>query len=452
VSKGVRHWAGIAESMERIAGCAPSNLAAWQLEKLQAIIAHHARVDGAYASMLRTGGLNGKWELRSLEELSALPTIDKEFLREHKFSEMPSTDAPVTIVSTSGTTSSTALIPHNEESLRSGLGDNFARAFIAGGVGADERFWLTGHWDISDHQVSLGATGSFLSMYWLKEMNGEGVLLHSSQIDSSLALDEAIGFSPTVIASSPNLLTRLAREAILKKKLLKVKAVLYGGAAATDSHRAAWKEAFSPDRVIAFYPTTDAGALGVSPADDGSYETFTETHYVEVVNSAGAPIAVGERGHLTVTSYASMAAPIIRYKVGDVVTLDGCHLGRVKVSGIRRARDIAIGDSLLPLSVVEGWSEEARSSGHAVRAIQLVRRAGEKEHDELVVRLIGAESPAAIEQWIRGAMMEIPQLRDTLSGGFMRGPVFEVADPDSFEGNFKIPAFVDERPGPGEGL
>jgi hypothetical protein len=110
-----------------------------------------------------------------------------------------------------------------------------------------------------------------------------------------------------------------------------------------------------------------------------------------------------------------MAAPIIRYKVGDIVTLDGFQFGRVKVSEIRRAREIAIGDCLLPLSVVEGWPEEARACGHAVRSIQLLCRTGEQGIDQIVVRLIGAESPAAIEQWIRGAMMEIPQLRDTAS-------------------------------------
>jgi phenylacetate-CoA ligase len=432
--------------MKRVAHCDPEQREAWQLAKLQTTMVHHRRIGGAYAAMLQSVGIGPEWELRSLEDLSAVPTIDKEFLRDHRYHEQPATDLPVTIVTTSGTTSLATYIPHNEESLRSGLGDNFVRAFVAAGISEHERFWLTGHWDISEHEFSLGATGSFLSMYWLQELLGESVLLHNSQLDVSDALRLAVAFRPTVIASSPNLLTRLAQAALEWKWKPNVEAVLYGGAAATDEHRATWNEVFSPSKVIAFYPTTDAGAIGVSSNDDGVYETFTETHFVEILDGSGNAVEVGQRGHLVVTSYASMAAPLVRYKVGDIVTFEGFHQGRVQVSGIRRERDIVIGDALLPLSVVEGWSEKAHAKGYAVRAIQLVCRSTKLGKDLLIIRLIDTETPEDLERWLRGALVEIPQLRVSLAGGEVVGPVFEIAERDAFDDKFKIPAFVDERP------
>ncbi|MCL4414754.1 MAG: AMP-binding protein [Actinobacteria bacterium] len=440
-------WAEIAASMDQVARYTAEELATWQLAQLQSLLEHHCKEESPYAAHLARTGVKPGWQPQSLEEfVGLLPVIDKDFLRAGRFDLYPATNAPVTIVSTSGTTSMAACIPHNHESLLTGLGENFARAFIAGGIGDGERHWLTGHWDLVEEKYPLTATGSFLSMYWLSQLTGERALLHNSQISLDDAIAEAVAFQPTIISSSPNLLTRLARAMIERGHCLKVRALLYGGAAATDEQRCFWDQAFQPQQRIAFYPTTDAGAIGVSPCDTGLYECFSETHFVEILDDDDKPVEVGERGYLTVTAYASLAAPIIRYRVGDFVTYEGTKQGRLLVSGISREKELAIGDALLPFAVIESWTARARADGHEIRAVQAVCRSTGRGQDLLVIRLVGASAPAVVERWMRTVIEEVPQLSDSLSEGSVAGLVFEFVDEGEFEEKFKIPACVDERP------
>lgn len=107
-----------------------------------------------------------------------LPLIDKGFLRDEKFGNSPGTTAPVTIVSTSGTTSVAAEIPHNESMLRTGLGGNFARALLLGGL-TEDRWCLVGHWNESSTDTNVRVTGSFLSMAWLASELGTAPLFRN---------------------------------------------------------------------------------------------------------------------------------------------------------------------------------------------------------------------------------------------------------------------------------
>ena len=74
---------------------------------------------------------------------------------------------------------------------------------------------------------------------------------------------------------------------------LRPRLLLYGGAALSDADASRLRARFPEARLAAFYPTTDAGALGVAPTGDGVYRTFTETHLVEVLDDDGRPVAVG---------------------------------------------------------------------------------------------------------------------------------------------------------------
>ena len=158
-------WTKIRSGMQQVTISAPEAIESWQLQKLQRVIGHHTAQDNSYSRHLRDHGIQQNWLPQSTTDLTMLPTIDKEFLRDGQFDENPASGSDFTIVSTSGSTSVAAAIPHNEESLRVGLGENFARALIAGGIDGDERHWMMGHWEVSEQGTSPGATGSFLSMY-----------------------------------------------------------------------------------------------------------------------------------------------------------------------------------------------------------------------------------------------------------------------------------------------
>lgn len=267
------------------------------MSRLGSIVMHHRVHSPRYSELLREAGLEESWVPQAPEDLSSLPIIDKEFLRAARFNECPGTDEPVTLVSTSGTTSAAAEIPHNESSLRAGLGENFARALVLGNLTPD-RWCLIGHWDPASTERNVQVTGSFLSMAWLHDKLDGTPLLRNGATGMEQLADEVGEYRPDAIASSPNLLAALARTLLGNGDHLRLEGLLYGGASANDEHRKLWHEVFAPAKIVAFYPTTDAGAIGVSPKDNGRYLTFSETHLVEVVGCDGRHVKEGHRGRL----------------------------------------------------------------------------------------------------------------------------------------------------------
>jgi phenylacetate-coenzyme A ligase PaaK-like adenylate-forming protein len=430
--------------MVRLARSAPAAVRRWQLDRVLAVVSHHRRVDGPYSRLLAEADIPEHWRPNDLADLAAIPPIDKQFLRTGGFAQRPAVDAPVTVVSTSGTTSDAVAVPHTADSLRAGLGDNFGRAFVAAGVGFPQRPWLVGHWEESAREANVRVSGSYISMTWLAEV-AASALLRNSTSPAAVIVEEAVAFAPTVVASSPNLLATLAHAALAKGHHFGLRAVLYGGAAATEEHRVLWQRAFAPAQMIAFYPTTDAGALGVSPEDSGVYQTFTETHLVEVLDDAGHHVGIGERGRLAVTAYRSLAAPIIRYQVGDSVVYEGTEANRVLISSIRRLTDAAIGDTLVPLEVIDAWTSALTGLGHVLSAVQLVCRTDAAARDQPVVRLVGAASPSRqLEEDALGLLRAITQLHHEIRHGSVAPPIVEFVD-STVDSPFKSRSFVDER-------
>lgn len=417
---------------------------AYQLRKVREILEHHRQHSPRYQELLLDSGLDATWSLDSMDHLASLPTVDKSFLRTARFSESPSTSEPVTIVSTSGTTSAATEIPHNESSLRSGLGENFARAIVLGGL-THERWCLVGHWDPSSAEANVSVTGSYLSMAWLANELRQAPLLRNGASGTDRLVTDVCRYGPEAIASSPNLLAAVARGILARGSLLPLRGLIYGGAAATDGHRALWDEVFQPSRVVGFYPTTDAGALGVSVEDDGRFVTFSETHLVEVVDLEGRHVSVGERGRVAVTAYESRAAPIIRYLVGDEVTYEGMQGPRVVVSAIARVAEAAIGDTLLPMSSVEEWTARLTADGHLFESLQLVLRRDGLGRDQPILRLHNVSSPReAARKAAVDVYMSVGQLATEVREGAVAEPMAEVVDRHADRG-FKLPPFLDER-------
>lgn len=385
----------------------------------------------------------GTWHPKSFEDLERLPITDKSFLREADYASRHSADPGMTVVSTSGSTSTAVPIPHNDECLTTGLGDNFGRAFIAAGVRLPSRPWLIGHWHEGHDDPSVAITGSFLSMAWLAALQ-PSTLLRNGTTPSLKLVREAAGAHPDVVASSPNLLSTLARTALEASLDLTIEALLYGGAAATDLQRQLWRDAFDPSRIIAFYPTTDAGAVGVSPDDDGTYLTFSETHLVEVVDQQGVQVEQGKRGRLAVTAFHARATPIIRYCVGDEVTFEGVHRNRVVVSDIQRSTDVPLGDTLIPLETIGTWSLALADQGFRIAGVQLVCRRDDLGRDVPVVVVRTVDRSAFLVQAAKRLVHSLPQVDHEIREGSIAPPVVEIdASPAGDE--FKVPLFRDER-------
>lgn len=431
-------WARVRREIHAVAGKTPGEVRQSWLRRAGALLCYHAdqSLNLAYRDLLAEAGVDparpGQW--------SQVPVIDKHWLARAGYHRQPACPGQVLIMGTSGSTATQILVPMTARSANRGLGDNFLRALVLSGVGPDQRHWGIEH--RPDGQAQ-GETGSSISMTWLARHCGANALVTVATDPLAKQLGRAAAFQPDTISGSPGFLQQVAREADgLRPRLL-----MYGGAALADSDAARLRARFPSARLAAFYPTTDAGALGVAADSDGLYRTFTETHLIEVLDDDGQHVPAGSRGDVVVTQFGARAAPIIRYRVGDRATYRGWAGGRLLLSGIERAAEAAIGSTLVPYRDLRTWAPRLAVRDPSVVAVQLVRTYSPADlRERPVVRVIGGAGGAELTALAHALLDDFPQIAGEVASGELAPPLVEFRDPPAtLAGHWKIPLYVDER-------
>lgn len=446
-------WARVRWEMAAVAEKSPLQIQQSWLRRAGALLCFHAGQsrNPAYRELLAEAGVDPA----GLRQWSQVPVIDKHWLARAGYSRQPACPGPVLIMGTSGSTAAQVLVPVTVQSANRGLGDNFLRALVMSGVGPGQRHWGIEHRPEGQAQ---GETGSSISMTWLARQSGDNALVTVATDPLTEQLRRASAFAPDTISGSPGFLQQVAREADgLQPRLL-----MYGGAALAGSDAGRLRARFPEAGLAAFYPTTDAGALGVAAGGfaaqgfaaggfaaerDGIYRTFSETHLIEVLDAAGQHVPAGSRGDVVVTQFGARAAPIIRYRVGDRATYRGWAEGRLLLSGIERAAEAAIGSTLVPYRDLQTWAPRLAVHDSSVVAVQLVRVYSlEDQREQPVVRVIGGAGSAQLAARALGLLDEFPQIAAEVASGELAPPRVEFRDPPAtLAGHWKIPYYVDER-------
>ena len=137
------------------------------------------------------------------------------------------------------------------------------------------------------------------------------------------------------------------------------------------------------------YTCEETGYLAIQCPDHDHYHVQSENVYLELVNEAGEPSAVGASGRVLITSLHNFATPLIRYEVGDYAEWgDPCPCGRglpVLTRILGRARNRMIlpdGRSEFPYF---GEYHEYAAISTAVRQYQFVQRSLEEIEKKMVV-------------------------------------------------------------------
>jgi hypothetical protein len=392
-------WARVRREISQVARQDAEQIRRRSLSRAWALLRYHAgpSLNPAYRDLLADAGVDPAVAGPGAVAWQRVPIIDKGWLAGAGYDRQPACPGPVLIVGTSGSTATQVLVPVTARCARRGLGDNFGRALAMSGTGPGHRHWGIEHRPAGQGQ---GVTGSSISMTWLSRHSRDNALVTAA----TTALDEQLG--------------RL-------------------------------RARFPQARLTAFYPTTEAGALGAAPGDDGVYRTFCETHLIEIVDQAGQPVPAGARGDVVVTQFDAQAAPIIRYRVGDQATYQGWEAGRLLLSGIERSAEAAIGSTLVPYRDLRTWAPRLTALGHPVVAVQLVRTHSPGEaREKPVVRVIGPASGADAELAAAALALldDFPQIASEIASGELAPPRAEFRDPPaSLAGHWKIPLYVDER-------
>jgi phenylacetate-CoA ligase len=266
-------------------------------------------------------------------------------------------------------------------------------------------------------------------------------------------------FQPRVIACTPSYLLTLAEAARsrgLDPRRFALRYAVLGAEPWTEEMREQIQRLL-PVRAVNIYGLSEVIGPGVSnecvEAQHGSH--IFEDHFLaeSLDPTSGDPVPPGEVGELTFTTLTKEALPVIRYRTGDLASLDPtpCPCGRTHVRMslvVGRTDDMLIirGINVFPSqieSVVVGFSE--LSPHYQVR----VTRA--RTLDELEVRVESAASHAADGDALGAREAEVQALAtrvaERLRGVTGIGIRVSVVPPATLPRSEGVPLEIPGRPG-----
>jgi len=187
--------------------------------------------------------------------------------------------------------------------------------------------------------------------YWRHNKASNAILFSSYHISDKTitayinALDK---FNPTIIDSYPSAIYEIAKF-ILENKYkhnIKPAAIITSSETLFDYQRDSIERAFNC-KIFDHLGSAEMVTF-ITQCKNGNYHINPEYGYVEVLDNNYNPVNQGEPGQLVCTSFINKAMPIMRYSLGDTITISNhtCECGLyfpVVSSILGRTDDIIIG-------------------------------------------------------------------------------------------------------------
>ncbi len=319
-----------------------------ELEKLQTkrLKETVARVYGAvpfYKKRFEELGLVPE-DIKSIHDISKLPFTKKQDLRDnYPFGLFAvEQDAVVRIHSSSGTTGKPTVVGYTKSDMDV-WNEVMARCYTMSGVNSE---------DTVHNAYGYGLFTGGLGLHDGAQTVGAAVVPSSGGFTSRQLLLMK-DFSSTVLASTPSFALHLAEVALKEgydlKKDFKLKCGIFGAEPTSEG----LKEEVAKVWGIEYYEIYGMSEIigpGVSNSckEHNGLHIFEDHFYPEIIDSkTGEVLPYGEKGELVITSLTKQAFPIIRYRTGDITSLDQtpCRCGRTHVrmkSVMGRADDMLI--------------------------------------------------------------------------------------------------------------
>ena len=302
-------------------------LAAVQLERLRETLARIAAHNPAYHRHL--GGV-GPGDLASIDDLSRLPLLTKECLRDAYPYAMAchGRDPVLRVHMSSGTTGAPIVNPYTAADIGQWR-EVMARSLVAGGVTADDVILVT---------ASFGLfTGGFGFHYGAEALGARVVPVGAGRTLLQLQLLRDLRASVlAAIATYPLRMIEVAREEGFDFHTTGLRVAVLGSEPWSDELRARIEDAMGV-RAHDLIGMTETGGPGMGiecAARDGIH--VWDDHYLpEIIDPAtGKTLADGQRGELVVTTLTRQGLPLVRYRTRDVTRIrsrERCACGRTGV-------------------------------------------------------------------------------------------------------------------------
>jgi phenylacetate-CoA ligase len=347
----------------------------------------------------------GKREVPPLQEL---PCVDKRVLSERNldFLSVPR-ERIVEVVTTSGTTGKPLLWMLTDVDLER-LALNERLSFECAGLNAADTVL-----------IAVGMDRCFIAglAYWLGLREIGCAVVRAGAASPLLVLEMIERAQPTAIVAVPSFLKVIAAKAhetglrSVKKAICIGEPVRERSFALNGSGQAI--EAAWGARVFSTYGVTElASSLCECEAGAGGH-LHEELLHLEIVNDAGEPLADGEVGEVTATTFGVEAMPLIRYRTGDCAAMftDACVCGRKtpRVGPIlgRKSQKLKFkGASLFP-STLQSVLDEAQG----VEAFVIIARSETELSDSVEVLVHGSAPLAGLREAMQARAKIAPAIR-----------------------------------------
>lgn len=357
-----------------------------QLERLQATINRVHKNVTHYRKKFAEPGILPE-NICSLTDLTKLPFTTKEDLRvnyPYGMFAVPLREV-VRIHSSSGTTSKPIVVGYTKNDIH--IWSNLvARFMTAAGVTSDDLVQIAFRYGLF--------TGGFGVHYGAEVLGASVIPIGTGNTEKQIMIMQ--DYKSTVLVSTPSyameLAVRLSQNGI-DPKSLSLKFGLFGGEPWSEKMRADIESGLclSATDNYGLSEVIGPGIAGECQCKNGMH--VNEDAFIpEIINpQTGAVMPVGSEGELVLTTLTKEAFPMIRYRTGDITSLDysPCSCGRTLVRMrpvMRRSDDMLIirGVNVFPSQIEEAIVSVA---GGAVPYQIVVERNGAMDSLEVIIEV-----------------------------------------------------------------
>ena len=264
--------------------------------------------------------------IKALSDIKKLPFMFKRDLRDSYPNRIftAAQDELVRYHVSSGTTGKPTVVGYTQKDLDIWT-SSLARGLTAIGLGRG---------DVIQVSYGYGLFTGGLGMHYGAERIGATVLPTSvGNTERQIELMQDLGV--TAIACTPSYLLHMGEVAekmgVHIKKDTCLKAGILGAEPWTEGMRTRI-ENWLGIKAFDIYGTSElSGPMFTECAEQNGFHVWSDIAYVEVIDpKSGEQLEPGEKGELTITMLQKEALPMIRYRIGDIssVEVDTCPCGR----------------------------------------------------------------------------------------------------------------------------
>ncbi|ADQ69348.1 phenylacetate-CoA ligase [Halogeometricum borinquense DSM 11551] len=299
-----------------------------QTERLQEAVRNAYESVPFYREKLEEMGLK-PGDIERIDDVQKLPFTTKEDFRDNYPTEMFAVDMDdvVRIHASSGTTGKPKIVSYTQDDLDV-WSDAIARCLVAAGLDSD---------DVVQNAYGYGLfTGGLGLHQGVEELGATVIPIGGGQTQRQVEM--LADLESDALACTPSYALYLAETAAemgVDIRDLPLRLVIFGAEPCTEPMREEIEERLGVTGVDIYGLSEIVGpGVSIECLEQDGLHVWEDRFYPEVVDpQTGEPVEEGEEGELVLTTLSKDALPVLRYRTGDLTTLnyDTCDCGRTAV-------------------------------------------------------------------------------------------------------------------------